>query len=281
MLTYSPITDPLGEANRDALASGDRLDDRDGLEERSPSVLGLTISVVIPTKNEARNIAWVLERMEPIVDEVIIVDGLSTDGTVEIARAIRPDLIVVHHPIAGKGEAMRAGFAEATGDLVVMLDGDGSMDPGEIQRFVEQLAAGHDFVKGSRFLPGGGTADMTLLRRIGNDVLVRLANVLMGTRYTELCYGFMAFRRSRLQELELTSVGFEIETELVLKFQRAGLAVAEVPSFESRRRYGNSNLNTFRDGWRVLRTLFRERFAAAQVASGEPTELATGEPADF
>jgi len=280
LLTYSP-TDPPGDAARDALAFGVRLDDRDGFGEHPPGVLGLTISVVIPTRNEARNIAWVLERMEPIVDEVIIVDGLSTDGTVEIARAVRPDLVVVHHPVAGKGEAMRAGFAAATGDLVVMLDADGSMDPGEIGRFVEQLAAGHDFVKGSRFLPGGGTADMTLLRRMGNDVLVRLANVLMGTRYTELCYGYMAFRRSRLQELDLTSVGFEIETELVLKCQRAGMAIAEVPSFESARRYGNSNLNTFRDGWRVLRTLLRERFAAGQAVSAESGDLSTGEAAEL
>lgn len=273
MLTYTPLTHPPGEATGESLKSVVRLDGRDGLEEGSPSgPLGLTISVVIPTRNEARNIAWVLERMEPIVDELIIVDGLSTDGTVEIARSIRPDVVVVHHPIAGKGEAVRAGFAVATGDLVVMLDADGSMDPGEIQRFVEQLAAGHDFVKGSRFLPGGGTTDMTLLRRLGNAALVRLANVLMGTCYTELCYGFMAFRRSRLQELELTSSGFEIETELVLKCQRAGLAIAEVPSFESPRRHGTSNLSTFRDGWRVLRTLLRERFAA-RTAPREPAEL--------
>lgn len=272
MLTYTPVTNRPGEATGESLESVGP-DGRDGLEERSHGgALALTISVVIPTKNEARNIAWVLERMEPIVDELIIVDGLSTDGTVEIARSIRPDVVVVHHPIAGKGEAVRAGFAAATGDLVVMLDADGSMDPGEIQRFVEQLAAGHDFVKGSRFLPGGGTTDMTLLRRLGNAALVRLANVLMGTRYTELCYGFMAFRRSRLQEFELTSCGFEIETELVLKFQRAGLAIAEVPSFESPRRHGTSNLNTFRDGWRVLRTLLRGRFAA-RTAPGEPAEL--------
>ena len=120
---------------------------------------------------------------------------------------------------------------------------------------------------------------MTMLRRFGNDVLVRLANVLMGTRYTELCYGYMAFRRSRLQELDLTSSGFEIETELVMKCQRAGLAIAEVPSFESPRRFGNSNLNTFRDGWRVLRTLFRERFAV-QAPTTEPAELSTREPAE-
>jgi glycosyltransferase involved in cell wall biosynthesis len=272
MLTYTHVTGPPGA---DRHRSREVRDRAERFAEHGPAPLGLTISVVIPTKNEARNIGWVLERMDPIVDEVIIVDGLSTDDTVAVAKAVRPDVVVVAHPIAGKGQAMRAGFAAATGDLVVMLDADGSMDPGEIQRFVEQLAAGHDFVKGSRFLPGGGTADMTLLRRLGNDALVRLANLLMGTRYTELCYGYMAFRRSRLQELELVSSGFEIETELVLKCQRAGFAIAEVPSYESPRRFGNSNLNTFRDGWRVLRTILRERFAN-QATQGEPAE-----PAEF
>lgn len=274
MLAVAPINRPPG----DVPAAGSR-DPRDRSErsaEHAAGPLGLTISVVIPTKNEARNIGWVLERMDPIVDEVIIVDGLSTDDTVAVARAVRPDVVVVDHSIAGKGQAMRAGFAAATGDLVVMLDADGSMDPGEIQRFVEQLAAGHDFVKGSRFLRGGGTADMTLLRRLGNDALVRLANLLMGTRYTELCYGYMAFRRSRLQELELISSGFEIEAELVLKCQRAGFAIAEVPSYESARRFGNSNLNTFRDGWRVLRTILRERFAN-QATQSEPAEPAGSE----
>lgn len=229
----------------------------------------LSVSVVIPTKNEARNIGWVLEHMHPIVDEVVIVDGLSTDGTVEVARAIRPDVVVIDHPLPGKGEALRAGFAAATGDLVVMLDADGSMDPAEIVRFVEQLVDGHDFVKGSRYMPEGGTSDITLLRTLGNRGLTQLANLLYGTRYTELCYGYMAFRRSRIEQLGLTSTGFEIETEIVVKAHRAGLAIVEVPSFESPRRFGVSNLNTFRDGWRVLRTLLRQRFAGmeSRVAS--------------
>jgi glycosyltransferase involved in cell wall biosynthesis len=277
MLTYTPASGAAEEiTHRSADAPELRAPGAGvGIRPYGP-FLGLTISVVIPTKNEARNIAWVLERMDPIVDEVIIVDGLSTDDTVAVARSIRPDVVVVQHRLPGKGEAVRAGFAAATGDLVVMLDADGSMDPSEIQSFVEQLAAGYDFVKGSRFLPGGGTADMTRLRRFGNAVLVRLANLLMGSNYTELCYGFMAFRRSRLQELDLTSPGFEIETELVLKSARAGLAIIEVPSFESPRRHGNSNLNTFRDGWRVLRTLMRQRFAAQDA----PAEAADSQATD-
>lgn len=220
-----------------------------------------TISVVIPTKNEVHNIGWVLDRIGPIVDEIVLVDGLSTDGTVEAALAARPDVVVVNHWAPGKGEAVRAGFAAATGDLVVIIDADGSMDPAEIPSFVEALASGSDFVKGSRFLPGGGTTDITWLRGFGNAALTRLANLLLGTSYTELCYGYMAFRRSRLEELQLRASGFEIETEIVVRGHLAGLAVTEIPSFESPRRSGVSNLHTFRDGWRVLRTLVRERYA--------------------
>jgi glycosyltransferase involved in cell wall biosynthesis len=196
--------------------------------------------------------------MDPMVDEVVIVDGMSTDGTVEVARMVRPDVVIVDHPVPGKGEAVRAGFRAATGDIVVMMDADGSMAPSEIRRFVEAVAGGNDFVKGSRFLDGGGTSDMTLLRRSGNWGLVMLANLLLGANHTELCYGFMAFRRSRIESLGLRSTGFEIETEIVVRAHRLGLATAEVPSFESPRRHGTSNLHTFRDGWRVLRTLLRE-----------------------
>lgn len=227
--------------------------------------LTLSISVVIPTKNEARNIGWVLERIDPIVDEVIVVDGLSVDDTIAAARSARPDVIIVEHRVPGKGEAVRAGLAAATGDLVVMLDADGSMDPTEIQRFVEALASGADLVKGSRFLPGGGTTDITLLRRLGNAFLLRLSNSLLGTSYSELCYGYMGFRRSRLHELSLRRPGFEIETEIVVKAHRAGFHVVEVPSFESPRRFGESNLHTFSDGWRILRTLLSERRASASA----------------
>jgi len=228
--------------------------------------LSFTISVVIPTKNEAENIGWVLRRIGSIVDEIVIVDGLSDDGTIEIAQQVRPDIVVVRHEVAGKGEAVRAGFAAATGDLVVLMDADGSMDPAEITGFVSRLALGADVVKGSRFLPGGGTDDMTRLRRVGNAGLVNLANVLLGTSYSELCYGFMGFRRSRIDQLQLRATGFEIETEIVVKACRAGLRVVEVPSFESARMFGNSNLNTFRDGWRVLRTLVRTRFGPRHLS---------------
>ncbi len=217
------------------------------------------ISVVIPARNEASNVGWVLERMPAFVDEVVLVDGGSTDGTVDVARAIRPDIVVVNDNGKGKGDAMRVGGKTATGSIVVMIDADGSMDPAELDRFVDPLARGYEFVKGSRFMPGGGTTDMTQLRMLGNWGLNVTSNILFGSRWTDLCYDYCAVRRSALEDLDLDADGFEIETQMVERATRAGLRMIEVPSFEYPRRFGTSNLNTFRDGFRVLMTILRER----------------------
>jgi len=225
---------------------------------RMPSTIPMSVSVVIPAKNEARNIGWVLKRMPSYVDEVIIVDGLSTDGTLEVAKSIAPDVLVVHEDRPGKGAAMRAGMALARGDCVVVMDADCSMDPQEIHLYVSALAEGADLAKGSRFIEGGGSTDITLLRQFGNRQLLALANALFRTEFTELCYGFMALRRSAISRLALDADGFEIETQIVTRAVRMGLRISEVPSHEAPRRYGESNLNTFRDGWRVLRAMLRE-----------------------
>jgi len=227
---------------------------------QSESVNRPHVSVVIPTLNEERNVAWVLERLPEFVDEVILVDGRSTDRTVEIAREVRPDIQVVLEEQPGKGAALRAGFAAARGDYIVMIDADGSMDPAEIERFVDALRSGCDFVKGSRFATGGGTADMSRIRKLGNDALRTAVNILYRTDFTDLCYGFIGFRRERLPALRLGSQGFEIETEMIVRAVVASLRISEVASFEAARLHGESNLNAWRDGRRALRTLLRERF---------------------
>jgi glycosyltransferase involved in cell wall biosynthesis len=219
------------------------------------------VSVVIPTLNEAANVGWVLQRLPAVVDEVIVVDGLSTDGTVAAARAARPDVVIVNATRRGKGAALRAGFAAARGTFVVMLDADCSMDPAEIDRYVALLERGVDLVKGSRFLPDAGTADITVLRRWGNGTLLALVNHLYGARFTDLCYGFIAFRRSVLDALRVEADGFEVETEIAVHALCAGMRIAEVPSFESRRRDGVSKLHPCRDGSRVLWTIAREHRA--------------------
>ena len=218
------------------------------------------VSVVIPTLNEEKNVAWVLERLPAIVDEVVLVDGRSTDDTIAVARSARPDIRVVLETQPGKGAALRAGFAAARGEFIVMIDADGSMDPGEIERFVEALQDGCDFVKGSRFAAGGGTDDISRVRRMGNDALRTAVNLLYRTNFTDLCYGYIGFRRERLAALRLDSQGFEIETEMIARAVVASLRIAEIGSFEAERRYGESNLNAWRDGRRALKTLLRERF---------------------
>jgi glycosyltransferase involved in cell wall biosynthesis len=220
-----------------------------------------SISVVIPAKNEAGNVGWVLQTMPNWVDEVILVDGNSTDGTVELAKREWPGLVVVGQRRPGKGAALREGFASASGDIVVMIDADGSMDPGEIDRYVQPLVEGEcDMVKGSRWLAGGGSQDITPFRKLGNKMLLMLVNRLFGSEFTELCYGFMAFSRQCVDRLELTADGFEIETQIVLNAVRAGMRVEEVASIEAPRRCGRSNLRPIRDGLRVLATVFAALF---------------------
>lgn len=248
---------------------------------RWPRPASTTISYVIPALNEERNIGWVLERVPAYVDEVILVDGDSQDDTVAISRAVRPDIRVVGQDRPGKGAALRAGFAAARGRIIVMLDADRSMDPRETDRFLDVLEEGYDLVKGSRFLQGGGTDDMSSLRRFGNAGLRSLLNTAYGRRFSDLCYGYMAFNRDVLPVLDLKSDGFEIETEIVVRALAAGLRVAEAPSFERPRAYGESNLNTWRDGRRVLGTLLAHRLSDGrsrqeQMAPAPVLEVAAG-----
>lgn len=216
------------------------------------------ITVIIPAMNEAENLPHVFASLPPWVDEVVLVDGKSTDDTVLVARRLRPDVKVVMQTGIGKGDALLAGFAASTGDIIVAMDGDGSTDGQEIPRFVAALASGADFVKGSRFASGGGSADLTVLRSLGNRILGAAVNFLFGTRYTDLCYGFNAFWARHLDTLALDCPGFEIETVMNIRAAKAGLTVHEVPSFEHRRVHGASNLHIVWDGRRIARVIVRE-----------------------
>jgi glycosyltransferase involved in cell wall biosynthesis len=230
--------------------------------EATVAIGSVRVSVVIPTLNEAENLPHVLPRLPAGLHEVIIVDGHSTDGTIEVARRLRPDVHVVTQSGRGKGNALAAGFAAATGDIFVMLDADGSTDAAEIPRFVAALCNGADFVKGSRFAQGGASSDITFTRRIGNWALNTLVNTLYGTSYTDLCYGFNAFWARCLPYMRVDCDGFEVETLINVRIAKGGLVIHEVPSYERDRIHGMSNLHAVRDGARVLRTIARERRSA-------------------
>jgi len=235
------------------------------------------VSVVVPTLNEARNLPYALCRLPDCVTEVVVVDGRSVDDTVEVASHLRADVRVVREERKGKGAALQCGFAAATGDIIVMLDADGSADAAEIERFVDVLIAGADFAKGSRFLPGGGSEDLTVIRHLGNRCLTGVVNLVCQTRYTDLCYGYNAFWRDCLEFIDIDVDGFEIETRLNMVIACSGLAVVEVPSREFCRVHGHSNLNAVRDGLRVLGaivgTAMENRAGRPSVRSDDPRPL--------
>ena len=243
------------------------------MSQASSSISRPRVSVVVPTLNEARNLPYVFSRLPADVHEVIVVDGDSVDGTVAVARQLRPDVRVVHQTRRGKGNALACGFEAATGDVIAMVDADGSTDPSEIPNFVHALLSGADFAKGTRFAAGGGSSDITRLRRLGNRLLGSMVNLCYGTHYSDLCYGFNVFWQKHVPVLglDITSPpspkgdgrlwgdGFEIETLIHMRVAEEGLCVAEVPSFEHARIHGASNLDAFSDGLRVLTTILVER----------------------
>ncbi|MEU2112935.1 glycosyltransferase family 2 protein [Streptomyces sp. NPDC019507] len=217
------------------------------------------VSVVIPAMNEAKNLPHVFGTLPEWIHEVVLVDGNSTDDTVDVARELWPGVTVVRQAGKGKGDALISGFAACTGDIIVMVDADGSADGQEIVSYVSALVGGADFAKGSRFANGGGTDDMTPIRKLGNRVLCGIVNAKFGARYTDLCYGYNAFWRHCLDSITLDCTGFEIETLMNIRVVKAGLRVQEVPSHEYLRIHGMSNLRAVRDGLRVLKVILKEK----------------------
>jgi glycosyltransferase involved in cell wall biosynthesis len=227
-----------------------------------------TISVVVPTLNEAKNLPYVASRMPAGLHEIIVVDGNSVDDTVAEAKRLWPTAKVVTQTRRGKGNALACGFEQATGDIIVMIDADGSTDPGEILDFVKALTDGADFAKGTRFALGGRSTDITPTRRVGNWFLNALVNILFRTKYTDLCYGYNAFWAHCITTMDLPDTshaekqwgdGFEIETLINVRVATAGMKIQEVASFERERMHGESNLNAVKDGLRVLKTIRQER----------------------
>lgn len=222
--------------------------------------MGARAKIIIPALNEEENIGNIIQRLQRMgFEEVLVVDGHSHDGTAECARKLGAR--VMSQNGKGKGGALREAFLQCLDDdVIVIMDADGSMDPEELPLFVDKIVSGADIVKGSRFLPLGDSEDFTAIRRVGNKILTAITNFLFLTKYTDLCYGYMAFNKEALTKLSsfLKGNNFEIETEICVKAKTLGLRIAEVPSFERSRRHGASNLSTFGDGLSILRMIVTE-----------------------
>ncbi|MCK4634586.1 MAG: glycosyltransferase family 2 protein [Candidatus Aenigmarchaeota archaeon] len=217
----------------------------------------MKVSIVIPTLNEEKNLPIVLEELKKMkcINEIIVVDGRSGDRTVDIAKKFGCKVV---YDDKGKGSALRKGMNMASGGVIVNMDADCSMIPKEILLLKAGIEAGYDVCMGSRFIQGGGTEDMPLFRKIGNKFFVLLVNSFWGMNYSDLCYGYRAFRKSAIKDLDLKRNGFGIETEISIKAAKKGLKILEVPSFEKSRKYGKGNLRTFKDGWNILKTILGE-----------------------
>jgi glycosyltransferase involved in cell wall biosynthesis len=216
---------------------------------------GKRISLVIPTLNEAENLPVLLKTLPDYIDETIIVDGHSKDRTDSIAR--QHGCTVLFDNI-GKGSALIKGCSQSSGDYIVMMDADLSHRPVELARLLKALGDGHDICMGSRFMKGGSSSDISLIRMMGNKFFVWLVNTLYRASYTDLCYGYRSFTREAFDRLNLRSVGFSIETEISIKAAKQKMNVLEVPSFEKRRHTGKGKLRTVSDGWIILNIILRE-----------------------
>jgi glycosyltransferase involved in cell wall biosynthesis len=235
--------------------SGDQAEDAlpKAKAERRPSITAL-----ICTLNEEESLPHVLPRIPDWVDEVLLVDGHSADNTVMVAKRLRPDMRIVHQPGTGKGDALRFGVQQATGDIIVTLDADGTTDPEDLPRFIEPLLDGYDFVKGSRFRLGF-PANKPLYRILGNWIIAMTFNLLFFRTYTDLCSGYNAFWKEALDRVHLSGGQFEDEPLVNVRVRKAGLKVEEVGHIDQGRVSGNSKAPSWRQGFGAIKTIVRER----------------------
>jgi glycosyltransferase involved in cell wall biosynthesis len=219
----------------------------------------MKVTVVIPTWNEAGCIESVISEIpRDVVDEIIVVDGHSTDGTAEIVKRIDGVTLLIQDG-KGFGSAIAQGFKAAGGDAIVVLDGDGSHNPADIPKLVDKIDEGYDYVMAARYRPGSRSEDDTFVRYFGNMFFTFLVNVLYKTNISDSLYLFTCIRRTALSGIKLRSRGFEFCVELLVKAHKAGLKIAEVPSNERPRYSGASKVNAFRHGIVILFEILRAR----------------------
>ncbi|OGO03659.1 MAG: hypothetical protein A2Y91_04965 [Chloroflexi bacterium RBG_13_54_8] len=217
------------------------------------------VTALICALNEVDSLPHVLTKLPTWVDEVLLVDGHSTDGTVEIAKKIRPDMKILCQPGRGKGDALKYGVRQASGDIIITLDADGANNPDDMPKFVEPLLNGYDVAKGSRLVYGRPT-DMRRHRWVGNKILVLTINLLYGTRFTDICSGYNAFWKKAFLCLDLANDSFQMEQEMLVRATKAGLKIVEIPHRAESRIGGKSKVSSVRQGFIDWVTVIVGRF---------------------
>jgi len=210
--------------------------------------------VVIPTLNEEKTIAEIIKSAGPHADEVIVVSAKgSTDRTMEIAESLGAKTFVDNGK--GKGEAMRIGIQEATGDVIVFLDADGSHIAGDIPKVLKPFEDNADLVIASRMT--GGSEELhgdisKFIRLFLSTIITLIINYRFNVRITDSQNGFRAIKTRVARDLDLKANSFDVETEMLMKCLKKGYRVGEVPSRELERKYGDSGINILTIGWRYV-----------------------------
>ncbi len=216
------------------------------------------IAAIIPVLNEAASLALLLPEMPEWVDEIIVVDNGSSDGSAAVAQTLGAR--VAHAPLRGYGSACAAGVAASTADILVFLDGDGSDRPDQMERLIAPVVAGTaDLVIGSRVLGTREAGSLTLQQRLGNALACWLMRWLWRARYTDLG-PYRVIRRDALARLDLRNRRFGWTVEMQIRAHRQGMTVIEVPVDYRRRLRGVSKISgTMRGvvlaGWHILGTI--------------------------
>jgi len=221
----------------------------------------MKISLIIPTMNEEGAIGRVLKEIpKNIINEIIVIDGHSTDNTAKEAKAeFRPrkDKFILQKK-KGFGSALQQAFKQTRGDVIVILNADGSQNPKDIPALLKKIKEGYTYIMASRYSKGGRSDDDTIIRFIGNRTLTFLTNLLHKTNVTDSLYFFTAITRKDLKKLHLVCPGFEFCIEMLIKAHKAGLKFAEVPVVERARFAGKSKVNAFSAGWKILLVILQK-----------------------
>ncbi|MGB5052489.1 MAG: glycosyltransferase family 2 protein [Caldilineaceae bacterium] len=220
------------------------------IQRTGPDSRAWRVTVIVPTRNEAVNLRPVLEAAAPFADELLVVDGHSTDNTRQIAEELGATVVLDN--AQGKGDAIRVGIERATGDVLVFIDADGSHDPRDIPALVQPILDGHaDHVSGSRMLGGSDELHATIqqfVRLFGSQIITLSVNYTQNVRLTDCQNGFRAIRKDVAQALELQENITTIEQEMVIKTVRLGYRLGEVATHEYVRANGESNFRVL-DVW--------------------------------